>query len=120
MTAPLALLFNSCIDAASTPLRYDALPSDKVVAGQPQVGVAELPDLGGCAIGVWEISPSVSTDVEVDEVFVVLFGEATVTFADGTPDLELTAGSLGRLQHGARTTWHVRKTLRKVYVAARP
>jgi uncharacterized cupin superfamily protein len=50
-------------------------------------------------------------------VFVVLSGEATVDFADGTPSLELRAGSIGRLAAGARTTWTVRETLRKVYVA---
>jgi uncharacterized cupin superfamily protein len=63
------------------------------------------------------MSPSVSTDVETDEFFIVLCGAATVSFADGSPTLQLQAGSVGHLAAGASTTWTVTQTLRKVYIA---
>lgn len=111
-------ILGGCINAVSLPLRYEALSDQKVLAGSPcpRVGLAALGDLGGCEIGVWEITPSTTTDVETDEVFLVLFGEATVRFDDGTPDLDLKAGTVGRLRQGARTTWHVTRTLRKVFL----
>ena len=56
-----------------------------------------------------------STDVEADEVFVVLSGRATVEVVDG-PTLEIGPGDVGLLPAGARTTWTVHETLRKVYV----
>ncbi|WP_374563093.1 cupin domain-containing protein [Ideonella sp.] len=111
------LLANHCVDAARLTLAYRTLPAEQTVSGTPRVGTAELAQLGDCAIGVWEMSPSVSTDVEIDEFFIVLSGEATVTFADGSAPLHLKAGSLGRLAPGTATTWTVTETLRKVYIA---
>jgi uncharacterized cupin superfamily protein len=68
--------------------------------------------------GVWEHTVGTSTDIEVDEVFVVVSGRATVTCDDGTV-IELEPGAVGLLESGARTTWVVHETLRKVYVVAR-
>ncbi len=79
-------------------------------------GVAELGALGEREYGVWEHSVGVSSDVEVDEVFVVLFGAASVAFGDGTV-IELGPGSVGRLRDGQSTVWTVTETLRKVYIA---
>jgi len=109
---------NRCLDAPALPLHHDALPADRLVAEPVSVGTTALAELAGCAIGVWEISPGTSTDVEIDEVFVVLSGAATVRFADGTPDLRLKPGSVGRLAAGSATTWIVTETLRKIYIAA--
>ena len=100
-------------DAAALVLDLQPLPSEQVRDGDPQTGYTELTD----AIGVWEHTPGTSTDVEVDEVFVVLSGSATVTFDD--PDLEpmeLRPGSVARLVAGMRTVWTVRETLRKVAI----
>lgn len=67
---------------------------------------------------MWEHTPGTSTDVEADEVFVVLAGAATVSF-DGPAlePIELRPGSVVRLTAGMRTVWTVRETLRKVYLA---
>jgi uncharacterized protein len=65
---------------------------------------------------VWEMTPGTMTDVEADEIFVVLSGAATVEFADGTAPLQLGAGDVGRLAAGAETTWTVTETLRKIYL----
>jgi uncharacterized cupin superfamily protein len=79
-------------------------------------GSAPLGEFDGHEYGVWEHSIGASTDVEADEVFVVLFGAATVTFEDGTA-VELGPGSMGRLHEGQRTVWTVTETLRKVYIS---
>lgn len=56
------------------------------------------------------------TDVETDELFVVLSGSASVEFADGSPTLQLGPGDVVRLQARANTVWTVTGTLRKVYL----
>jgi uncharacterized cupin superfamily protein len=59
-------------------------------------------------------------DTEVDEVFAVIAGSATVTrFADDGSELEeilLQPGTICRLTAGTRTRWDVSAPLRKVYV----
>lgn len=117
MSHPFALLANHCVDAGSAVLEYREVPADQVVTGPARVGTLELGQLNGCSIGVWEMSPSVTTDIEVDEFFVVLSGVATVSFADGSPSLQLKAGSVGHLAAGTATTWTVHDTLRKIYIA---
>lgn len=105
-------------DAASLELDLAPLPADQVVQGSPATGFAELGGFGGTELGVWEHTPGASTDVEADEVFVVLSGSATVAFDDPTPEpIELRPGSIARLTAGMRTVWTVRETLRKVYIA---
>ncbi len=117
MTHALALLANHCIDAAAVVLAYRDLPAEQTIAGEPRVGSAELGRLGDRTVGVWELSPSISSDVEADEFFIVLSGAATVDFEDGSPRLQLRAGSVGRLVAGSATRWTVTATLCKIYVA---
>lgn len=91
-------------------------PAEGVVSGTPSVGVLELGEFRGVEVGVWEITPGVVTDTEVDEVFVVLSGAGSVRFADGEV-VGLGPGSLVRLAAGERTEWTITETLRKVYLA---
>ena len=100
---------------ADSDLEVDDLDPAKVVSGDPEVRVLALHDSESLAVGVWQHSAGVSTDVEADEVFVVLSGRATVEVVDG-PTLEIGPGDVGLLPAGARTTWTVHETLRKVYV----
>lgn len=116
MSTP-ALLNNYALLATTAELAYQPVDPAKVVHGPATVGVTELATLGDVAIGVWEMSPSVTTDIEVDECFVVLDGDATVSFDDGTAPLQLQPGSVGFLKAGTATTWTVRRTLRKIYIA---
>ncbi len=111
------LLDNYALLATTAELAYQPVDPAKVVQGPATVGVAELATLGDVAIGVWEMSPSVTTDIEVDECFVVLAGDATVTFDDGSAPLQLQPGTVGFLTAGSATTWAVRQTLRKIYIA---
>jgi uncharacterized cupin superfamily protein len=99
-------------DAALTPDELD--PTD-VLAGEPQTASRELWSAVGTAdLGIWEITPGTVTDVEADELFVVLSGRATIAFEDG-PVLEVGPGDACRLRAGQRTVWTVHETLRKVY-----
>ncbi len=67
-------------------------------------------------VGLWEAGPGTDTDVEADEVFLVLGGAGTVTFEDGS-EIDLRPGVLVRLHEGDRTTWVVTERLRKLYLA---
>ncbi|KQZ85920.1 cupin [Microbacterium sp. Root166] len=104
-------------DAAALSVAFEAVPADQVRSGAPATRYVELDEAAGRTIGVWEHTTGVSTDVEADEVFVVLAGDATLEFDDPalTP-IELRPGSIVRLEAGMRTVWTVRETLRKVYV----
>jgi uncharacterized cupin superfamily protein len=117
VTSIPALFANHAVHAASMQLDYEDLPVSKAVSGTPRVGTAVLGHMGDNTIGVWEMSPSVSTDTEADEFFIVLTGSGTVSFADGSPDMHLQAGSVGHLKEGTQTTWTITHTLRKIYIA---
>ena len=103
------------VHALTADLEPDPLDQAQVLAGSPQTAVRELLDAGEVSIGLWQHTAGSSTDVETDEVFVVLAGRATIEVADG-PVLEVGPGDVGVLEAGARTRWHVHETLRKVYV----
>ena len=103
------------MDARALTLTPSPLDPAQVVTGDPALAAYALLETDTVEIGVWEHTEGTSTDVEADEVFVVLSGRATVE-VDGGPTIELAAGSVGFLDEGARTTWTVHETLRKVYV----
>jgi uncharacterized cupin superfamily protein len=96
-------------------LELDPLDPAQVVSGDPLVRVLSLHDADDLGIGVWQHGVGVSTDVEADEVFVVLAGSATIA-VEGGPVLQVGPGDVGLLPAGARTTWTVHETLRKIYV----
>ncbi|WP_256793070.1 cupin domain-containing protein [Terrabacter sp. Ter38] len=90
----------------------------EVLAGAPTAAVTSLAEVAGVEVGVWEMTPGTVSDVEADELFVVLSGRATLV-VEGGATLELGPGSVVQLPEGARTTWTVTETLRKVYVTPR-
>ncbi|MCH9719065.1 MAG: cupin domain-containing protein [Actinomycetia bacterium] len=92
------------------------LPKDQLVAGAPNAGMLDF-GTAGFACGLWEHSEGVSTDVEADEVFVVLSGRARIEIV-GQQDLEIEPGNVVLLEAGAETTWHVTEPLRKFWVTA--
>jgi uncharacterized cupin superfamily protein len=97
-------------ELAATPL-----DPGQVVGGAPEVRLLPLHEDHDLEVGVWQHGAGASRDVEADEVFVVLSGRATVE-VEGGPVLEVGPGDIGLLAAGARTTWTVHETLRKVYV----
>jgi len=108
---------NTSIRATALDLDTQPVPPDQTVSGQPRTGVHTLTEFGGLDVGVWEMTPGVMSDVESDEMFVVLSGSATVEFAGEDETLHIQAGDVVRLAAGARTVWSVTDTLRKVYLA---
>ena len=100
------------------PLQPLPLAAETILEGQPQTFHASLetsPD-GRARMGVWEITPGTVSDVEAEEMFVVLKGSARVSI-EGGPTLDLAPGCVGFLRAGDRTIWRVSETLRKVYVS---
>lgn len=101
--------------AAVVDVATEPLADDYVVAGAPATGVRDLPAPPGLEVGIWEHSVGTSTDVEVDEVFVVLSGRATIACDQG-PTIDIGPGDVVTLAEGTATTWTIHETLRKVYV----
>jgi uncharacterized cupin superfamily protein len=108
---------NTSVRATTLDLDPRPVAPDQALGGEPRTGVHALTEFGGLEVGVWEMTPGVMSDVESDEVFVVLSGSATVEFADGGEMLDLQAGDVVRLAAGTHTVWSVTETLRKVYLA---
>ena len=92
-----------------------------VLEGTPAVTEATLwtSEDGRIIRGVWQITKGTVTDVEADELFVVVSGKATVE-VEGGATLELAPGVMGVLARGARTTWTVHEPLRKVFQITLP
>ena len=108
---------NSVVHAAGLSLTHEPVPAEQSVRDAPTTAAVEIGEFHGLEVGVWEMSTGVMTDVEADEVFVVLSGAATVAFADGTPRLTLGPGDVVRLAAGAETVWTVTQTLRKIFLS---
>ncbi|WP_353815871.1 cupin domain-containing protein [Agromyces sp. SYSU T00266] len=126
MTAPepafARLEAGAMTDAAALPLTHRPVPTEQVVDGTPTTGYTALdePADGGRAgeLGVWEMTPGAMRDIEVDEVFLVIAGRATVEFVEpALPAIELRPGSIVRLDAGMSTVWTVTETLRKLFIA---
>ena len=102
---------------ADIAVKHAAADPGDVVSGAPTLGTTAITTLGdsGVEVGVWEMSVGAVRDVEVDEVFVVLTGGATITF-DGS-SVVVGPGDLVRLTAGTSTTWEVTSPIRKLYVA---
>lgn len=107
---------NSAVCAATIGTDSEPVPTEQSVSGEPRTGVHLLTEFEGLEVGVWEMTPGAMSDVEADELFVVLSGSATVEFGDDTPTLRLGAGDVVRLAAGTETVWTVTQTLRKVYL----
>lgn len=104
------------VTAAEVEVPLTPVAAAQVVAGSPATGSVDLDEDMG--IGVWEMTPGAMRDTEIEELFVVVAGEATVEFIDpALPPIELAPGAVVRLESGMRTVWTVRRTLRKVYLA---
>ena len=109
---------NRVYDAASVDLEWAALPDEQCPDTPVSTGVWQAEPATFASFGVWEHPVGTSTDVEQDEVFVVLSGSGRVILADGT-ELPLAPGTVGVLEAGTPTTWIIEAPLRKVWLAAR-
>ena len=88
-------------------------------SGSPRTGTMSLVTLpgSGAEVGVWEHTPGMSTDVEVDEVLVVLSGRARIDFLEPElPSIIIGPGDIVRLEASMKTKWTITETLRKIYI----
>ena len=102
-------------DASTAPVEHESVDAADVLGGRPTTGTLPLADQAGVELGVWEITSGIVTDIEVDEIFVVIAGRGRVEFDDGS-SIALLPGVVVRLRAGDRTQWIVHETLRKIYV----
>lgn len=104
------------LHAADLVLDEGELDPTTVLEGSPEVSEAVLwaSEDGRILRGVWQITNGIVTDVEQDELFVVISGRATIEVEDG-PTMEVGPGDVGVLAKGARTRWTVHEPLRKVF-----
>ena len=104
------------IGAVDLELDHEPVPVEQVVTGSPSTGSRSVGTFSGHEVGVWEMTPGAMSDVEADELFVVVSGRATVEFVDTGTWMLLGPGDVVQLRAGARTVWTVTETLRKVYL----
>lgn len=98
-------------------LAHEEVSPEQLVSGAPTTGYHAVGEYAGREFGVWEMTPGAMSDVEAEELFIVLSGDATIEFLDDGSSVELFPGFVGRLRSGDRTVWTVRETLRKVYLS---
>lgn len=99
-------------------VRRELLDDARNPGGDVTTGATAVAAEGDMEVGVWEHSVGTSTDTEIEEVFVVIEGEGTVTCSEGGR-IDLAPGVVGLLPAGAQTTWSITKDLRKVWITLR-
>ncbi|MFD9337023.1 cupin domain-containing protein [Streptomyces sp. NPDC060028] len=106
----------SVAEIPDSELEVEQLDPAQIVSGEPVVTGRVLWEAedGSQVRGIWQITPGVVTDVEANELFVVVGGRATIE-VEGGATLEVGPGSACVLREGDKTTWTVHETLRKAY-----
>jgi uncharacterized cupin superfamily protein len=99
-------------------LEPDPLDPGQVIEGEPLTSdlVLSRSEDGSEITGFWACTPGTFSDTELEEAFVVIEGEATVRFSDGT-SRHLKAGDVHRFEGGEKTVWQVTRPLLKCYWA---
>jgi uncharacterized cupin superfamily protein len=108
---------NTVVAALALELHPVDVAADQRVAGTPTTALVALSAFGEAEVGVWEMTPGAMTDVETDEIFIVIAGRARIDFSATGESVEIGPGFVGRFAEGAATVWTVTETLRKIYVA---
>lgn len=106
----------SAVDAQALHVPLRPLPSDLSETVGVRTGAVHLAPFEGMAVGVWEHSAGVSTDVEVSEMFVVISGRGRLTCDQGGA-IDLVPGVVCTLLAGASTRWEIVEPLRKVWIS---
>jgi uncharacterized protein len=107
---------------ADVTLFEEPLEESQIVSGDPIVShrlLSESAD-GRVQRGIWQITPGVVTDIEADEMFVVLAGSATIELLTSERSIDVATGDVCVLAEGERTRWTIHQTLRKVYQITGP
>jgi len=118
MSELLPLGVNGVVHGRGAIVALQPVPTDEVEQGAPRQGTLELGPVGNCAAGIWELRHGTVRDTEIDELFVVISGSATIKLLDEGRTVEVKAGDVMRLTAGTQTQWIVPDHIRKVYLAA--
>lgn len=109
------------VNSLAVSLSHEPVPVEQAVAGDPSTAAKELGEIFGVEFGLWEMSAGTMTDVESEELFVVLSGSATVQIhaKNGfeAAELRLVPGTVCHLSEGMHTSWTLHEPLRKMYLA---
>jgi uncharacterized cupin superfamily protein len=102
------------LSAAEMPLTASPIPTEDIVAGEPEAFVSllwhnEERTLGN---GYWYCTPGTFYLHHPDETVVILEGRVTVT-PDGGTAVDLGPGDVGFFTNGARVLWTVHQAIRK-------
>lgn len=118
MTELLPNGVNGVVHARDAIVPLVAVPTDQIDTGSPRQGLIEIGTVGGSETGIWELRGGAVLDTEVDEVFVVIAGNATIELLDEGRTVEVKTGDVMRLVAGTRTRWTVPDRIRKIYIAS--
>lgn len=109
------------LDALDIELVLEPVEDSQLIAGTPGTAVASLGEIFGVEFGLWEMSQGSMSDIEAEELFIVLSGKATVKVEPVSgfeaEEFVLVPGSICHLREGMHTIWNVTEPLRKVYLA---
>ena len=106
-------------DALALDIPTEHVPADQVTDGSPETGSIPLTEWDDRDVGVWVMTPGSMTDVETDEVCIIIAGAGVVhrTLNGVRVEQELRPGAVFQLLDGQKTLWVVTETIRKVYLA---
>ncbi len=106
-------------DALALAIPTEHVPADQVTDGSPGTGSIPLTEWDDRDVGVWVMTPGSMTDVETDEVCIIIAGAGVVhrTLNGVRVEQPLIAGTVLQLHSGEETLWIVTETIRKVYLA---
>lgn len=93
-----------------------AVPESDVAYGAPRQGSVVLGAIDSVVTGIWELRDGAVFDTEIDELFVVISGGATIKLLDEGRSVDVKTGDVMRLTAGTRTRWIVKDHIRKVYL----
>lgn len=108
---------NGVVHGRGTIVPLLPVPDAEVDYGSPRQGEVVLGSLDTVEAGIWELRDGAVIDTEVDEVFVVISGGATIKLLDEGRSVEVKTGDVMRLIAGTKTRWIVKDHIRKVYLA---
>ena len=116
-----ALEPGALVQANAVAMVHEAVEGWQRVSGDPSTANVPLGVASGTEFGLWEMTSGTMLDEEINEVFLIITGTATVEFlAPEHPPIHLTPGSIVRLSEGMATRWTVTSEapLRKLYLAS--
>ncbi|MBO1900670.1 cupin domain-containing protein [Leucobacter weissii] len=109
---------NGVVHGRGAIVPLEPVPAAEIDHGSPRQGAIDLGAIGGAEVGIWELRDGAVVDTEIDELFVVISGGATVELLDEGRSVDVKTGDVMRLTAGTRTRWTVEDHIRKVYLAA--